>query len=329
MAYSSYYIKGLYEIYGKKNVSFSMKYFKSLKMKTTKSYDHYFAFVIKKENLDKIVIDFWDKDLINDEAYKWSDVYAKINFNKQNTKAEYLSKIIPIPPSFGIKIWNRKQSIFYAISNIIKANFAIPVSLRKFIGSYRITYNRPTIEDYTQESKSNFNYIFFISSLWTHKNCIEKTNKLRYLFIRKAKSIESIYFEGGLLATEDNVEYEKYKDVVFQKRYSMKDYINKTKQSLCVFNTPAVHNCHGWKLGEYLAMGKAIISTDLVNHLAVAFQQGKNIHFANEEKDIEEALLLMHRNSNYRKQLENGAKEYYYQNASPIAVINTITKILL
>ena len=40
----------------------------------------------------------------------------------------------------------------------------------------------------------------------------------------------------------------------------MNEWISKTKQSAIVFNTPAFWSCHGWKLGEYLAMGKCIIS---------------------------------------------------------------------
>ena len=41
----------------------------------------------------------------------------------------------------------------------------------------------------------------------------------------------------------------------------------RTARSAVVFNCPAVHGCLGWKLGEYLTLRKAIISTDLGRRL--------------------------------------------------------------
>ncbi|KAA6322551.1 hypothetical protein EZS27_027919 [termite gut metagenome] len=134
--------------------------------------------------------------------------------------------------------------------------------------NYAITYYiRSPIENYTIPTKSRDNYIFFISTLWNHDNCVTNTNKLRYIFISKARTLKNIIFEGGFKASMNNPEYEKYKDVIFTKRYSVADYVKKTKQSCCVFNTPSVHYCHGWKLVEFLAMGKAIISNAFFNDL--------------------------------------------------------------
>ena len=89
-----------------------------------------------------------------------------------------------------------------------------------------------------------------------------------------------------------------------------------------VFNTPAVHNCHGWKLGEYLAMGKAIISTPLSNELPAQMEHGKNIYLISESEDFKSALLKLLSDSEYRNTLEEGAKAYYLKYASPEAVIN-------
>jgi hypothetical protein len=147
---------------------------------------------------------------------------------------------------------------------------------------------------------------------------------LRYSFIKEVKSINEINFEGGFYAHPNNPEYEKYKDVSFQERYSECDYVKKTKESIFVFNTPAVHNCHGWKLGEFLAMGKAIISTRLSNELPVLLQHGKHIHYVKNEKELKQALLLLLNDVNYRNRLESGAKSYYEKYASPQAVISNI-----
>jgi hypothetical protein len=45
-------------------------------------------------------------------------------------------------------------------------------------------------------------------------------------------------------------------------------YISKNKTFCnCVHIPPFVHNCHGLNLGEYLAMGKEIISKRISNYL--------------------------------------------------------------
>ena len=131
-------------------------------------------------------------------------------------------------------------------------------------------------------------------------------------------------FEGGFLARKDHPQYEEFKHLCFLKPYSAADYLNKTKQSAIVFNTPTVHNCHGWKLGEFLAMGKAIISTPLSNRLPEDLVHGKNIHFISTIDEIESAIHLLLNDHAYRRKLEQGAKTYYEQYCHPQKVIQRI-----
>jgi hypothetical protein len=305
-----------------------MKYFKSIDMqKESHSFDHYFAFVLIIDNtkINKIIIDFRDKNTVKDEAYQWCDIYAKVNFNKEFTQDKYFAKIISIPPGFGIRVYNLMETISYALCNLMKSLFYMPIDMKSFVLNYAITYySRSPIESYNVPIKSRDNYIFFISTLWNHDNCVTSTNKLRYIFISKARTLKNIIFEGGFKASMNNPEYEKYKDVIFTKRYSVADYVKKTKQSCCVFNTPSVHYCHGWKLGEFLAMGKAIISSTFFNDLPQNLQHGDNIHIVKNEQEIGDALSLICNDAIYRSNLECKAKEYYNLYSSPQAVINTI-----
>jgi glycosyltransferase involved in cell wall biosynthesis len=130
--------------------------------------------------------------------------------------------------------------------------------------------------------------------------------------------------EGGFFVTVNHPQYEDFKDLVFLERYTLDDYIEKTKLSAFVFNTPAVLNCHGWKLGEYLAMGKAIISTPLSNKLPGELKHGENIHIISSNDEMAAAIDLLLKDSNYRKKLENGARRYYLKYANPEAVIRNI-----
>ena len=92
-------------------------------------------------------------------------------------------------------------------------------------------------------------------------------------FLKACKKAD-LEIEGGLFYVKSNSvlkempDYpkykEEYKDFIYENRLSMDEYIKKTKESVLVFNTPSVCECHGWKLAEYLCMGKAIISTLLL-----------------------------------------------------------------
>ena len=330
--YSSFYIKGLFRVFGKKNVSFSTNNFMELnRKKESHSYDHYMAFVVISPNnsLNKFIIDFRDKPSVKESAYEWCDKYAKINFNINSTDKRFHDKMISISPGFGIKIWNLWDTAYYCCSNFIKCKFSPIVKLKTHLSDYRAQYKRVMLDEYMISSpfKSNETpakpYVFMIGTLWTQKNCIEGTNLLRKTFVEVCKS-SNCDFEGGFFASVEHPQYSEFKDLIFSERYSIDSYIKKTKLSALVFNTSTVHNCHGWKLGEYLAMGKAIISTPISNELPKKLEHGKNIHIIQNLDELKSAVNLLLTNSDYRKMLSDGAIDYYSKYACPEKIIEYI-----
>ena len=88
--------------------------------------------------------------------------------------------------------------------------------------------------------------------------------------------------------------------------------------SAFVFNTPAFWDCHGWKLGEYLALGKCIISTPLSNDLPAPLVHGVHIHYVQpNEESIREAVEYILSHKEYRKTLERNAKSYWDKYGTP------------
>ena len=325
--YSSFYIKGLMDMFNRKNIAYSSKYFIELKgKKDINSFEHYFAFVLldSQNNIfKKVVIDYRDKRSINKSAYIWCDIYAKINYLFSSTPEEFRTKIISIPPSFGIHIYGFRKSIYYFIINLFKSFSRLSTSIKKFLASYKGQFFRSCISLY-EPYHSNENYVFFISTLWNHDYCVMNTNLERASFIRECKKNKIINFEGGFFSLPSNPQYSLYKDIIFTKRYSNCEYIEKTKKSLFVFNTPTVHECHGWKLGEYLALGKAIISYPILNDLPMPLVHGQNIHIVNNKNELLQAIWTLIHDNEYRIKLENGAKTYYKTYCTPISVIKRI-----
>ena len=323
--YASFYIQGLHEFYGKNNVSFAKHEFKEV------SYEYYriMCYEIRDgQKIKRIVIDYQDFNTIVNDAYAWCDIYAKINVSKEDYNSGKYSKLLCIPPGFGIKIYGLWGSCWQALKNtfnIHKNGWNLYGTKSMYIREYLSNWHsRATLNTYLAEQRSFPNYIFFISTLWDNRIQSTPTNQLRAKFIRICKSLKNKHFEGGLFAKPTNPDYEKYSDLVFKQKYKHIDYIKSTQKSAIVFNVPSVLDCHGWKLGEFLAMGKAIISMPLFNHLAFPLIDGTHIRFCQDEEDIEKAILDIIYDEQKREKMEQAAKKYFLDNATPLKVIEQI-----
>jgi len=324
IVYASYYIQGIVDLFGAQKVCYRISPFKLLVKKYDNlAFDEFFAFIIIRNGQRiKIVIDYKDNYTINYEIYDWCDVYGKVNLNPKYTDLLDYKKIINIGPGFGIRIMGNFATILNAMSNFIKSYRYSDIEYYPFFYGYYWQTKRLPISDFTH-SPTDGKYVFFVSTLWNHDNCIRSTNILRAAFIEECKNA-GLNFEGGLYARPSNREYNKYKHLVYSKFISFPSYISMTKKSSVVFNTPTVFNCHGWKLGEYFALGKAIISTPLINKMPVDLEHGKNIHFIEDASEMKDAIDKILSDHKYRATLEEGALEYYNKYLSPEIVIKRI-----
>jgi glycosyltransferase involved in cell wall biosynthesis len=310
--YSSFYIKGLELCFGRKNLHYKNKPFSDFKFN-----NHFFAFIIIDNSISKkIIIDYADTSRIDSKALFWSDIYCKINIDEN---IEYnTSKLVSIGPSFGIKIYSLRKTIFLAILNFLKSRKRIN-NIKRFFSNYKAQFYRPKINDYYPSNEQD-NYIFFAGSLWKKEF---KTNTFRANFI-KACLNKSLTFDGGF-APRTKKDINGYDKLTMKSRESMKSYMRKTKKSIISFNTPAVLDCHGWKLAEFLCFGKAIVSTNLTRKLPSELTDKKHILITNgTQEDIENKIDTLIRNEKLRKNLKKNARKYFEQELSPDKVIEKI-----
>ena len=324
--YSSFYVQGLYDYFGKSKVHFSSRYFRELE-----EIDMLMAFVLVKDGeIKKIIVDYRDQADIINAAFHWADTYAKINVN-DSTLSEKSDKLINITPSFAIKIWNPVELLFHVCINFFKAGIIryrksknIHLRPKQWCRNYASLLKRQTLESYTRKTNKPINnYVFFVSTFWKGQT---NTNTYRNQYLLSCGKRENINFEGGFFTGKQT----DIPDSIPQRlRYtqwlSNRSYLENIKQSVFVFNTPAVHNCHGWKLGEFLCMGKAIISTPLSNHLPFPLEHKQDILIVDNEEDIEDAISTLLNDEELRNRLEQNAKIYYEKYAKPFKVIEDIT----
>lgn len=295
LVYASMYIKGLQEYFGNHNVTFHTTPFLNLKQTDgLEDFDHYFSFLNHQTN-KKYVVDYRDKNTLNQRALEWSDVYAKVNLN---TREEFFAKLHPtkkkkiigIGPNFGIKLYSDNVLYVLAILNYLKAAYrlTLPVGFRTYLSGYNWMRKRQQIK-YCESSHEIKNYVFHVSSFYQNQAHGDKTNELRAAFIRACKNTKGLKFEGGLLSKSGILKHETFSDVIIDYYVRNSDYVLKTRQSKAVFNTPAAWGCHGWKLGEYFAMGKAIISTPFINDVPEGITHGENIHMIDSRKILKKS----------------------------------------
>lgn len=319
--YCNFYLEGLHQFFGPHSVTF-----KRLNLDLSENNKRVFPILIRNINHEiKLIIDYADEQIINKKALHWCDIYGKINYFPREIDTDMMDKIVSLPPNFGIKKWGLLKSIIVAGTNFFKS-YGEVTDKRKFFSPYykQLKYN--TILDYAKDSSSiTKNNIFSMSTLWYSDDSVDNdsgVNLYRYNFFKACNLNSNINFRGGFIYSMKKNRNPMFNVFIVTDRVSHKEYLSSTKASILVFNTPAWGLCHGWKLGEFLALGKAIISTRLINELPYPLEHGKQIHYVTGTiESIESAIELITNNHKYRKTLEEGAYEYYLNFAQPKQVI--------
>ncbi len=310
--YYGFYILGIKRLFP--NVKVNFKY-------TGYSF-HYISYLAIDYQGKHILIDAMDFPTVDPGPLDWCDVCGKVNIPHGLAEGPGKEKIMPIGPSFGIRLWPIFRALPLGLRNYLTANLHRKY-FRPVMAGYFHQYKSRLPEDSYFHTNSDPTYIFSVHSYWRQE---PRANELRLTFLNCATNVTGIEFEGGFYS---QLSIDDHAYIPFQVRspYSLEEYIKKTQSSLLVFNTPAVKGCLGWKLGEYLALGKAIISTEIPQELPEPLEHGKHIHFVDGSKDsIEDAIALIKDEKDYRLYLEENARAYYLKHLKPEKVMAKLLK---
>lgn len=334
--YSSFYIYGLEQLFGKKNIFYTIKGFEDI---LPNLWEVYMAFIIEDDNEStKYVIDSNDFCSIKEEVYEWCDVYGHCNANFTKYSKDKYSKLVTLCPSFGIRCWNFWKTIWYCCSNICKLHFHVP-SYKKYIWRYFRQFQRRPYSEYTNHPIPIMeNYIYSCNTLWYNTaNTIDNDTGVNYVrtqFFDACRETSDILFEGGLVPTNRSKKQMKKFTKYLTHSVSAKVYLTKIKQSMLVFNTPAFWDCHGWKLGEYMALGKCIITTPISNELPIPVTSNsmddkswidEYFYVVDKNKNsMKDAILFIQHNPLYREKLETNIAKYWADYGTPIASLKRL-----
>ena len=277
------------------------------------------AFIVRSDSVWNVIIDAIDRPHLDPEALAWSTVYGKVNRLPSEVPQDAARKVLAIGPGFPRRIGGPLVSWWRAIGNYVRSGNRLE-NVREHFANWRRQYKYALPEEAFQPQPSRDRYVFSSNSLW--KNDME-TNRQRASFFEACRAIDGLEFEGGFTPRKlgDVPDFDRY---LAPRRYPIEEYVEKTKQSTVVFNTPAVFACHGFKLGEYLALGKAILSTPLERELPAPLEDGVHLRFVRSEDEIREEIARLVADRPYRAGLERGARAYYSDLLRPARIVERL-----
>jgi hypothetical protein len=266
----------------------------------------------------RVVVAADDSTTVRSGHVEWADVVAKVNISLRTPDRVNRSTLMPLGPTFGMRLpAARGARISLGRSLLLFGTMREHLSVRDELGSYVHLEPEKAYTPGTSES----NYVYFIATSWVK---FPEPAPLRAAFMNACRHHKDITFEGGFAPRPDG-DQSDYPELYLRRRYKQSEYIANTKRSLCVFNNPAVDGCLGWKLGEFLALGKAIISIPLDRKMPGNFEPDE--HFLavdGSDEQITAALDRVRGDVQLRRRLEQRARSYYLDYLQPRALIRRI-----
>jgi len=313
--YYGFYVEGLRRLFGRGSVRVGMRAFPGAAARSTGGKLTMRMVVEKDGATHRIAVEADDMLRYDPMTVEWAEHVGKVNYAASQVPAALAGRVIALGPSFAIAAWRGVDVARWAAGALVAP---LPLARRRQLaGNYlRQALLRVPIDAYRPRA-SEADYLFFAAKGWLRN---AEVNPPRAIFMRVARSRPGLRFEGGFVPTSEGSPPE-LAPLMAPRPYKMAEYLERTARSVVAFNTPAVHDCLGWKLGEFLALGKAIVSVPLKRELPEPLVHGKDIHFVDGDEDsMAAALDLLRRDHSYRQHLERNARAYYDKLLAPEVV---------
>lgn len=307
--YYSYYLSGFEQVLGPLQLAFSANDLPRL------SSPRDGIALLLPDGL-KVFIAADDHPTVNQDALEWCDVYGQVNLDPANQQLVHGDRLVAIGPGFGI-CWH---GMAYSTRYIARAwraggnRFAGPAARWKAL--MRHQRQRLPLDAY-QPGTSDPRTLFFLASYW-HRH--PSANTARLELWTAMQSLTDLRLEGGFVSAPAEVPAELCAD----RSYSLDEYLEATRRSVAVLNTPAVHDCLGWKLGEFFALGKAIVSLPLSHPLPGEFEPDEQMVVVGSPAEAVEAVARLAADDAHRRRLEVQARRYFDEWLSPAVVAHRL-----
>ena len=151
-----------------------------------------------------------------------------------------------------------------------------------------------------------------------------EVNEGRVRLVRELKKAFGPKFQGGLVPTAYAKEH--YPDAVSEQPTRQSQYVAWGKRSLVGIYTRGLFHSLAFKLPEYLAASKCIVSEPLRNSLPTPFVAGEHyLEFKTSEECVERCARVL-KDASLAKDLRRAAWDYYQREVKPAAHLEGVLR---
>ena len=285
----------------------------------------------------KVCYDTHDWNWIDEEILSGVDFYFKRSFDEDYlSNVAEKSKVFPLGLNYAVSdsqkdYFKVKRNVFYTGKDRVKVFIkGLNFDFIKNLHTEQLN-NLEALPDLLAEPK-----IIFMARAWdtakieaTDKSqLVENINETRAQCVRALRKEFGDFFYGGL----EHNDYAKthFKDCLLPdaSRSNKQSYLQTLKQFPICVTTVGLNNSNGWKLGEYVALSKAIITEPLKFDVPGNFKTEKNyLEFVNSGELINAAARLFENASLRREMMMNNYRYYNSYLRPENLVLNTLNTV--
>ena len=349
-AYVSQVYAGLYDLAASGTIDLKFIWFPMVRIHQRKGSHHapsnttlmYLEINSKDVGICKVCYDLQDgTDISSLDGLENCDVYFKRSFSSdfiQSTSQiktpELRCKIHPYGLNMPWRSYHSKNELKRAlIFNIATGAYrresraaikrvlkAATKGLKIFRSSSKSTYVTEKLECDPRspvESLILFQTRLFDPALRGRRDPIQllRMNKFRIETLKALKSAFGDIIIGGLIPNEYTLNmHPDVHHLISKEKTSRKEYLKLVKKCLITVFSLGVLDSNGWRLPEYFAMSKCIVSEHLKYELPEPIQENKHCIFFSNPSECVEACKLILDNPGFANEMRRKNYEYYIDN---------------
>ena len=285
----------------------------------------------------KVFYDVTDGENFINQALEVADLYFKRSYLASAIPDDCKEKVFPLGLNYEVYpgSLNKHEFLRFFIS---KKNYrSSPKELIKWgLRNTSVKYN-PTVKNmYSVPKTGQKPKVLFMARTWDPNTAPagfsdedkrkwigirESINDTRATVIRTLQKELGNDFFGGFSISDYSVKH--YPDCLLDNNKISKkgSYIALLREYPICIATTGLYNSIGWKLGEYVAFSKAIVSEKLIYAVPGNFEAGKNyLEFATAEECVKQTVTLFE-NVKMSEEMMCNNNQYYKEYLSPDKLI--------
>ena len=204
---------------------------------------------------------------------------------------------------------------------------------RKFLPPGAVQFTLSKLQDWSfiDANVRHTNRIFFCTRLWDQNETHSPVDVLNDERIQVILSLRKAFPNNIIAGVQDSPLSRKLcKDLILPSQITRRNnYLDLlSKSSVCIATT-GLHRSTGWKFGEYVASGKAIVTEPLSFLIPGDFYDGKNYLSFTSANDLIDKCDYLLSNPEKRREMEKNNIDYYIHNLRPDVLIwNTLKQVI-